>query len=311
MKRRRGVTAHVEKDFAIIGRERLLPVDIYYEVYGSGPKKILFIIGYITCFYMWEDQIQFFKQKPEEFQVCVFDNRGIGRSKNSVVNLSTRDFALDTLELADHLGWDQFHAVGLSLGGMILQEVVLLAPSRILSLVFGVCHEGVYLFGAKVSGILRAIEHGMVAGHKAKVKTVLRMLFSPEYYESHMKELVRWKMSKWEDPAVTSVLSNTRALLTHAVSTQGMKCIRELSVPKVVVGSGKDCLFASSTFASFAKGIDARYELFEGSGHMVQMEYSAEFNRIIVDNVRTVDPKPIFSSPEKARSKRVKRYHKP
>jgi pimeloyl-ACP methyl ester carboxylesterase len=42
--------------------------------------------------------------------------------------------AMDTRELMDIIGWDSFHVVGLSMGGMIAQELVFLCQRRVLSL---------------------------------------------------------------------------------------------------------------------------------------------------------------------------------
>lgn len=50
---------------------------------------------------------------------------------------STSEMAKDTLELIDHVGWTshrQLHVVGVSLGGMIGQELALMVPDRIASL---------------------------------------------------------------------------------------------------------------------------------------------------------------------------------
>lgn len=57
----------------------------------------------------------------------VFDNRGVGESDKPLMKYSTSDMAKDTMELLDELGWKevrQLHIMGISMGGMIAQELV-------------------------------------------------------------------------------------------------------------------------------------------------------------------------------------------
>ena len=53
-----------------------------------------------------------------------FDNRGVGMSDCPLERITTVKLAQDALQLADHLGWSEFHVVGISMGGMIAQELV-------------------------------------------------------------------------------------------------------------------------------------------------------------------------------------------
>src|ERR1041384_5459871 len=50
---------------------------------------------------------------------------------------STSEMARDVLEVADHIGWTekrQLNVAGVSMGGMIAQEIAYIAPDRIASL---------------------------------------------------------------------------------------------------------------------------------------------------------------------------------
>lgn len=51
----------------------------------------------------------------------------MGESDKPTIRYSTSEMAKDVLELLDHLGWTssrQIHLVGISMGGMIAQELV-------------------------------------------------------------------------------------------------------------------------------------------------------------------------------------------
>jgi len=57
----------------------------------------------------------------------IFDNRGIGESDKPLARYSTSEMAKDAIELIDDIGWTdkrQLHITGVSMGGMIAQEVV-------------------------------------------------------------------------------------------------------------------------------------------------------------------------------------------
>ncbi|KAI9822021.1 MAG: hypothetical protein M1832_003193 [Thelocarpon impressellum] len=86
----------------------------------------------------WQRQTKDFgHDRAAEFTSLIFDNRGMGESDKPLMRYSTSEMAKDTLELLDHLGWTaprQLHVTGVSMGGMIGQELALLIPDRIASL---------------------------------------------------------------------------------------------------------------------------------------------------------------------------------
>lgn len=76
----------------------------------------------------WQHQMQDFgHDQKEKYSCLVFDNRGMGESDKPLLRYSTSEMAKDALELLDHLGWTaarDVHVVGISMGGMIAQEMV-------------------------------------------------------------------------------------------------------------------------------------------------------------------------------------------
>jgi predicted alpha/beta-fold hydrolase len=83
--------------------------------------------------YAWQRQTKDFAHtNADRYSSLVFDNRGIGESDKPRMRYSTSEMAKDVIEVVDHLGWTgkrDLHIVGISMGGMISQEIVRLVIS--------------------------------------------------------------------------------------------------------------------------------------------------------------------------------------
>ena len=78
----------------------------------------------------WQRQIKDFGHtEADKYTTLVFDNRGMGESGKPLLRYTTSEMAKDLVELLDHVGWTEdrsVHVVGISMGGMIAQELVCL-----------------------------------------------------------------------------------------------------------------------------------------------------------------------------------------
>jgi 3-oxoadipate enol-lactonase len=106
-------------------------IQIYYEEYGEGPPLIMILgLGQDTA--TWEFQISEFSK---HFRLILLDNRDSGRSSHCSETYTTETMACDVLGLMDQLGIGRTHLLGTSMGGMIAQQVALMAPKRVISLI--------------------------------------------------------------------------------------------------------------------------------------------------------------------------------
>ncbi len=76
------------------------------------------------------------------FTVLAFDNRGVGRSSRPPGPYSVPVMAGDAIAVLDAAGFDRAHLYGISLGGMIAQEIALRHPARVDRLVLGATTPG-------------------------------------------------------------------------------------------------------------------------------------------------------------------------
>jgi len=106
-------------------------INIYYKVHGQGEPLVL-ITGMGADHRSWFRQVSDFQRY---YQVITFDSRGIGKTDRPTELYSFKTLADDVIGLMDHLALDKAHLLGLSLGGIVAQEIAIDHPDRVRKLV--------------------------------------------------------------------------------------------------------------------------------------------------------------------------------
>jgi len=109
-------------------------IDIEYYVEGSGPT-LLMVMGMGGQASSWGQPFLDLLQK--RFTTVRFSNRGTGRSGQSSEVTTIRGMADDAAGLLKALEIESTHVLGVSMGGMISQELVLNHPRVVQGLVLG------------------------------------------------------------------------------------------------------------------------------------------------------------------------------
>jgi pimeloyl-ACP methyl ester carboxylesterase len=106
------------------------------RVLFAGPEDgipVLFIHGNFSSATWWEETLV---QLPPRYLGIAPDQRGYhGADPSAKIDATRgmRDFVDDALALMDHLGFERFHLVGNSLGGLVVWWMLADAPERLLS----------------------------------------------------------------------------------------------------------------------------------------------------------------------------------
>jgi pimeloyl-ACP methyl ester carboxylesterase len=106
-------------------------MQMYYVAHGQGEPLVL-LHGYTGSSGDWE---LFLPDLAHEYRLIIPDLRGHGRSTNPSTTFTFRQAALDVFALLDHLGIDQFKAIGMSGGGNTLLHMATQQPGRVASMV--------------------------------------------------------------------------------------------------------------------------------------------------------------------------------
>lgn len=254
-------------------------IELYYQLYGSG-DPVLLIMGLGAPLEGWTPQIAPLSQSH---QVCVFDNRGVGRSAAPLAPYTIDTLATDALGLMDRLGWARAHIAGLSMGGMIAQRLALSSPERVRSLTLMATHAGgrqALPTRTAVRGILRARFFGDLA---ARERNLVRMLHAQAYIDTVGMETIlhniRTRMLQQPRP-LGGFIGQLSATLRHSALSE-LPNLRGQFPALVIVGDA-DRMVRPANSAQLAALLDAELLRFHGGGHAIHVEEHAAINAALM-----------------------------
>jgi 3-oxoadipate enol-lactonase len=251
--------------------------ELHYERAGSG-ERLLLIQGMSGTHVAWG---QAFKGALEErFDVVAFDNRGIGLSERISEPFTIVEMADDTAALLDEVGWESAHVLGISMGGMIAQELALTHPDRLRSLTLGCTYcggDGSQLMPQENAEKLLAgfssgdREQAIRAGYEVNLSSAFR---ADENAFAAFHEMAT------SVPAPREIIQlQLQAIMGHDTSAR----LGEIAIPTLIVHGTVDGVLPypnGEMIAGLMPG--ARLETLEGVGHMFwweQPQASAELIR--------------------------------
>jgi pimeloyl-ACP methyl ester carboxylesterase len=100
---------------------------------GSGDHHVLAVHGWFGSARGWGALPDFLD--GDTYTYVFMNVRGYGDRRDVSGEFTTEEAAADAMALADELGWDRFSLIGHSMGGKIIQHVLLDAPERVRQLV--------------------------------------------------------------------------------------------------------------------------------------------------------------------------------
>ena len=110
---------------------QLPSIELFYQERGQG-EPLIFLSGLGGDHLYWMGQLRAFSK---HFRCIAIDIRDVGQSTYMADSYEISDIAADLADFMRHLHLPPAHIVGLSMGGMIAQELALQTPGLVKSLV--------------------------------------------------------------------------------------------------------------------------------------------------------------------------------
>lgn len=93
-----------------------------HKMYGQGSEKVLLLHHWMGDATSYDPLVPYLNQ--DRYTYVFADVRGYGTSQHLSGAFSVDEVAADAFDLADSLGWTDFHVIGHSMSGMVVQRMV-------------------------------------------------------------------------------------------------------------------------------------------------------------------------------------------
>jgi pimeloyl-ACP methyl ester carboxylesterase len=249
---------------------------MYYETHGDG-FPLLLINGLGSDHREWLFQIPVF---VPHFRVVVFDNRGTGRSATPPGPYTTAQMADDAAALLEILGIDRTHALGVSLGGMIAQELTLRHPDRVDGLVLGCTGPGGTLSVRPSPEAMAAFIGADGEDPETEMRRMMPFLYTDAYIIERPMEIDEFIRRRLENPAPPEGYA---AQLAAAVSHDAAGRLEQVRSRTLVITGDADRLVHWENSLRIAGRIPgARLVVLPGAPHRLFAENADAFNREVL-----------------------------
>ena len=254
-------------------------IQMYYEERGSG-EPLIMIMGITAPGGVWDAHADAWK---EDFRCIYPDNRGVGKSDKPEGDYSSAMMADDYAGLMDALDIPQARVVGVSMGSIIAQQLILRHPDKVKSAVLMCPWAKCDRYAASTFK------------HMADCKARLR----PEEFMEWVQLLIFTKPFWDNDEAFTGLQDGLKEAANnpdpqplHGLEGQAAACINhdvvdqlgDIKAPCLVIG-GKDDVFTPKWMNDqVAAGIpNSDQHLYDNAGHAFHWECMDDFNPRVLE----------------------------
>ncbi len=249
------------------------------ELHGAEGPPILLVMGLGMPGEMWAPLLP---ALSAGHALATFDHRGLGRHHDLPPASSMEELADDLELVLDRLGWRSAHLVGVSMGGMAVQELAIRRPHRVRSLA---------LLATTAHGRRLALPTAEAAAafalSRRREERLGRLLYPAAFRLANAAEVEARtaRLAGGFAPAAT-VRAHFRAVLGHDARNR----LGTLRVPTLVVKPALDALIRPRASDDLARRIPrARLVVLPDAGHGLVHQSAAALAELLARHVATAE----------------------
>ena len=243
--------------------------DIYIDDIGSGFPLVL-VHGYLGSSEMWSLQKQFFSK---HFRVIIPALPGFGESHKVKSLNSINEIAKFLLKILKEKKINEFHLMGHSMGGMVVQEMVKISKNRIKKLIcFATGSVG------DIPGRFETIDTTRDRLKKDGIKKT-----ASRVPQNWFLKRDKAKYYHFCENAVKNISIETADNALIAMKNwRGYENLKNIKQDTLIIWGDKDISYNFDQVETLKKNIpNSKLEIFKGCSHNVHLEEPKKFNEIV------------------------------
>jgi 3-oxoadipate enol-lactonase len=245
---------------------------IHFEATEIKPdrKTLVFVNSLGTDFRIWQDVVE---HLSPTYNIVLHDKRGHGLSTLGTAPHRIETHAQDLAALMDILKVKSAIAVGLSIGGLIVQSLYHLRPDLVSKLVIS---NSAVKIGTEQSWGQR-ITAVQIGGIESLADNIMKMWFSPDFHQRAPEKLSLYRTMLARTYSA-GYLACCEALRDADFTTEAAK----IDVPTLFIGGDNDGSTPPALVESSSRLVPgSRFELIAGAAHIPCVEKPKEYMQLL------------------------------
>ncbi|HMG35367.1 MAG TPA: alpha/beta fold hydrolase [Blastocatellia bacterium] len=241
-------------------------VNIFWELEGKG-EPVLLIMGLGYTREMWHRIVP---ALSSTYSVITLDNRGVGATDRVSKPFSIANMADDAALVLDAAGVDRAHVFGISMGGMIAQELALRHSSRLRSLILGCTTCGGPEAVAADPEVLEVLQARATMAPAEGVRAMVPYIYDARTPRERVEEDLEIRLRTF--PAAQSYLAQLRAIQSWSSHNR----LSSIGIPTLVIHGESDRLIPPENGRILARAIPgAKLSILESASHIFPTDQPA------------------------------------